>query len=211
LIKDRSYNNSTFKIILCPWPSLRVLCDLCGEHLSFVAAHHANYGWGNSTLAAIFAFIHHPSSLICSSCPLCLGGECLFFSIVNGPVTHLRRPTNDDRRPRMDSRVRRPSTVLRLTSNVFRLTFLPYLPVLPVIFPLASWCLCGKSFRAGMRFRRIGVSVCRMIYAPGVPGVRGPGCCVRRRVTLTSVTASGLTARSRSVVTQNGGVETVML
>jgi hypothetical protein len=23
---------------------LRVLCDLCGEHLSFVAAYHANYG-----------------------------------------------------------------------------------------------------------------------------------------------------------------------
>jgi hypothetical protein len=43
---------------------LHVLGDLCGEHLSFVAAHHANYGWVNSTLGAIFAFIHHLSSAL---------------------------------------------------------------------------------------------------------------------------------------------------
>jgi hypothetical protein len=97
---------------------------------------------GENFLAITIPFLRVLGVLApCIFSPLCLGGECLFFSIVNGPVTHLRRPTNDGRRTRMYSRVRHPSAVLRLTSNVFRLTFLPDLPV---GLPLVSLCLGGK-------------------------------------------------------------------
>jgi hypothetical protein len=68
--------------------------------------------------------------------PLCFGGECIFFSIANGSVSHFRRPANDERRPRQDLRVRLPPA-----STIFS----PCLCVSLVnIFPSCPWCLGGE-------------------------------------------------------------------
>jgi hypothetical protein len=53
---------------------LSVLCDLCSEHLSFVAAHHANYGgpkvrMDNPQAKALFSPC--PLRLWLASFPLC--------------------------------------------------------------------------------------------------------------------------------------------
>jgi hypothetical protein len=109
-----------------------------------------------------------------SWCPLCLRGEYSFSSFDR------RRPTNDERRPRINPRVRQLSSVyrltsyvLRLTSNVFRLTFLP---VLPVILPLVSWSLGGKSSRGECCFIGLGGVLHGFALVAIIAACRRRGC-----------------------------------
>jgi hypothetical protein len=98
------------------------LCVLCGEHLSFVAAHHANYGRPKSRTdnpQATALFSPCPWRLALASFPLCV--LCAFVVNVFSFFDH-RRTTTAHGFARPSSVCRLPSSVCRLPSHVYRLT-----------------------------------------------------------------------------------------
>jgi hypothetical protein len=116
---------------------LCVLRVLCGENLSFEAAHHANYGGPKSRRdnpQTIALFSPCPWRLWLASFPL-----CDLCALVVNVFFFFRPPTTDQRRTTTAHEFALPSAVVR------RLCSFIYHPS-SLICPLCPLCLCGESF-----------------------------------------------------------------